>query len=147
MRLRINLSVPQSGCDRLIYISFISSVVLNLKMLWLLVLFLFCFLFSVHYFFFFFGLMKTVLPQFQNNNSTRFMLRSYSSVFVILYLLTTSPYTEPCICRTELETLSHLFAVYYMYSMVDFSMTLPGVSLGRTQFKEFIYGVTPTRCE
>lgn len=38
--------------------------------------------------------------------------------------------------------LSHLFAVNNVYSTVDFSMTLPGVSLVRTRFKEFIWGDT-----
>lgn len=103
MRLRIGLSVPQRERDRLIYIS-IFPVILNLKMLWLLVLF-----FSVSVrssFFFFLYLWKQCSLNFetinqQDSSLTFFLIHRHSSVFVILYLLTTSPYTEPCMCRTE----------------------------------------------
>lgn len=68
MCLRINLSVPPSGCDRLIYIS-LFPVILNLKMLWLLVLFsLFWFIILFCFWYFW----RTVLPHFQNNKTRVF---------------------------------------------------------------------------
>lgn len=85
MRLRINLSVPQSGCDRLIYISlFPLSFKLENVMTACSVFSCFSSFLSV---FILFLLVRTVLPHFQSNNSTRQFNRIHLSVTQILISL------------------------------------------------------------
>lgn len=134
MRLRISLSVPQRERDRLIYIS-IFPVILNLKMLWLLVLF---FSVSVRSSFFF-VLMKTVLPQFWNNKSTRQFTNIFfcnTQAFISLchslpadyFTLHWALYVQDWILTWDAVAS---FAVHVIYCLVDYSMTLV-----RSPFKE-----------